>query len=346
MEDTIKCYLVLDFKDAALIVTYKSKPKPYAKSSSFISGPAKYEAPDYDAPIGVSQLTNAIHIMCGLPPVPCKRKSESIFTHCEELVKMAQNSYIHYDNNSPLRFVTVKENEEVKYSQEIGDMFYSHKPFYNSKKKEFKTTIDGHTYNGLFNWTIFKERVQGVSKELWNELLTLFNETLSSDNVINDYAFANFVEEFHKHLDDPQVKKFREKRYDNYQKLVSNGLCKYQPGGVHLRLVFNEVARKEDGTIKDPGNDHGPSTPYPIFISGTPGYLKQRYKGRIIIPIYDDKVKEMMKEVGIIPNILEGGLVSIVGFKKSINQDYLEKNYAKITEQKMTERFNTQIVRG
>ena len=83
-----------------------------------------------------------------------------------------------------------------------------------------------------------------------------------------------------------------------------------------------------------------------MFISGTPGYLKQRYKGRIIIPIYDDKVKETMKEVGIIPNILEGGLISIVGFKKSINQYDLEKNYTKITEQKMTERFNTQIVRG
>lgn len=337
MEDTIKCYLVLDFKDAALIVTYKSKPKPYAKSSSFISKPTEYEAPNYDAPIGVSQLTNALHIMCGLPPVPCKRKSESIFTHCEELVKMAQNSYIHYDNDSPLRFGTIKENEGVKYSQEIGDMFYSHKPFRDSHRP-LKTTINGHKYNGLFNWTIFKERVQGVSKELWNELLTLFNETLSSDNVINDYAFVNFVEEFHKHLDDPQVKKFREERYNGYQKKVSNGLREYQPGGNHLKLVFNEDKIGE--------NDHRYNSPYPILNSGTPGYLKQRYKGRIIIPIYDDKVKETMKEVGIIPNILEGGMVSIVGFKKSINQNDLEKNYTKITEQKMTERFNTQIVRG
>ncbi len=337
MEDAIKCYLVLDFKDAALIVTYKSKPKPYAKSSSFISKSTEYEAPNYDAPIGVSQLTNALHIMCGLPPVPCKRKSESIFTHCEELVKMAQNSYIHYDNDSPLRFGTIKENEGVKYSQEIGDMFYSHKSFCNSHRP-LTTTINGHKYNGLFNWTIFKERVQGVSKELWNELLTLFNETLSSDNVINDYTFVNFVEEFHKHLDDPQVKKFREERYNGYQKKVSNGLREYYIGGNHLKLVFNED--------KIGGNDHKYNSPYPILNSGTPGYLKQRYKGRIIIPIYDDKVKETMKEVGIIPNILEGGMVSIVGFKKSINQDYLEKNYVKMTEQKMTERFNTQIVRG
>ena len=96
MVENIKCYLLLGFRDAALIVKndyLSSKRNPtYTKSSMYESGISVYEEPDLESPIGVSQVANALHVMCGLPPVPMKRKDESFFTLNNELVKMAENS--------------------------------------------------------------------------------------------------------------------------------------------------------------------------------------------------------------------------------------------------------------
>ena len=82
MVENIKCYLLLGFRDAALIVKndyLSSKRNPtYTKSSMYKSGVSIYEEPDLEHPIGLNQLANALHVMCGLSPVPTKRKDESM----------------------------------------------------------------------------------------------------------------------------------------------------------------------------------------------------------------------------------------------------------------------------
>ena len=95
MTEIIKSYLSLGFRDAALVIKndyLSSKRNPtYTKSSMYESGTSVYEEPDLEHPIGLSQLANALHVMCGLAPVPTKRKDESFFTLNNELVKMEEN---------------------------------------------------------------------------------------------------------------------------------------------------------------------------------------------------------------------------------------------------------------
>lgn len=344
MENTVRDYLVIDFKDAALVIANNDfRPNgghKYYQNGLRTEKAKKYEQPDLDKPIGVSQLSNVLHIMCGLPPVPLKRKTN--FTRNSELWRMAENSYIHYDNTAPLYFTVITKKGKKVYETvyHTGELFSEKRCHYNGNRND-TTYIDGNIYNGKYNWELFHRRFQGVAEREWKKLIGFFNEILLSDNVVTDYTFLEFVTEFHKHLDDERVKRFRTLENDNIFnrsiKVSSMHNDSYNLGGNHLKIIFGEGVMTQDTNVK---------SRCPLFTPNGVSYLKQRYKGRIIIPIYDDKIKETMKEVGIIPNILEGGLISIVGFKKSINQDYLEKNYVKMTEQKMTERFNTQIVRG
>ena len=161
MTEIIKSYLSLGFRDAALVIKndyLSSKRNPtYTKSSMYESGISVYEEPDLESPIGVSQLANALHVMCGLPPVPTKRKNESFFTLNNELVKMAENSYIKYENIPFIRLgntIKNKSGESITYYTYLGEMFHSHKAHHNSNVQA-STIIDGVKYNGYYNWEIF-----------------------------------------------------------------------------------------------------------------------------------------------------------------------------------------------
>lgn len=161
MNEEIKYYLTLSFKDAALIVknnylyTDKNPPK-YAKSSKYITSMSDYEEPDLEHPVGINQLANALHVMCGLPPVPSKRKDESIFSLNVELVKMARASYIRYDNFPYCRIKGklfkspngrwCKTDKDYTY---FGQMFQGNKAHYNSNRRG-TTNIDGISYTGIY----------------------------------------------------------------------------------------------------------------------------------------------------------------------------------------------------
>ena len=119
MTEVVKGYLSLGFRDAALIVKndyLSSKRNPtYTKSSMYESGISVYEEPELESPIGVSQLANALHVMCGLPPVPMKRKDESFFTLNNELIKMAEHSYIKYENMPFVRLGNTIKNKSGEF---------------------------------------------------------------------------------------------------------------------------------------------------------------------------------------------------------------------------------------
>lgn len=344
MVENIKCYLLLGFRDAALIVKndyLSSKRNPtYTKSSMYKSGVSIYEEPDLEHPIGLSQLANALHVMCGLPPVPMKRKDESFFTLNNELIKMAENSYIKYENMPFVRIsnkVKNKSDETITYYTYLGEMFCTHKAHHNSNVQA-STIIDGTKYNGYFNWEIFHSYFKGKLDAEWEKLISFFNLVLNSDNVIRKYSYCDFVTEFHKHLSDPNVVDFIANDYQELKNIkVKDNFhcCKYYTlGGCnHLRIIFNEG---------NTSSDHTTYGHYPLFVRTGVDYLKLKYQGNIIVPIYDENILTQMKNVGITPNILDGGLVTIIGLQKSIPETILETEYTKITEQNMLQTLEIQ----
>ena len=344
MVENIKCYLLLGFRDAALIVKndyLSSKRNPtYTKSSMYKSGVSIYEEPDLEHPIGLSQLANALHVMCGLAPVPTKRKDESFFTLNNELVKMAENSYIKYENMPFVRIsnkVKNKSDETITYYTYLGEMFHSNKAHHNSNVQA-STIIDGVKYNGYYNWEIFHSYFKGKLDDEWEKLINFFSSVLNVDNVIRKYSYRDFVSEFHKHLSETKVVDFFKNDYQELKNIkVKDNFhhCSYYTiGGCnHLKIIFNE------------GNtsfDHKTHGHYPLFTCSGVDYLKLKYKGEIIIPIYNEKVLKQMEKVGITPNILDGGLVSIIGLQKSISKSILESEYTKITEQNMLQTLEIQ----
>ena len=344
MTEIIKSYLSLGFRDAALVIKndyLSSKRNPtYTKSSMYESGISVYEEPDLESPIGVSQLANALHVMCGLPPVPMKRKDESFFTLNNELVKMAENSYIKYENMPFVRLgntIKNKSGESITYYTYLGEMFHSHKAHHNSNVQA-STIIDGVKYNGYYNWEIFHSYFKGKLDDEWEKLINFFSSVLNVDNVIRKYSYRDFVSEFHKHLSETKVVDFFKNDYQELKNIkVKDNFhcCRYYTVGScnHLKIIFGEGNTSSDNTT------YGH---YPLFTRSGVDYLKLKYKGEIIIPIYDEKVLKQMEKVGITPNILDGGLVSIIGLQKSIPESVLESEYTKITEQNMLQTFEIQ----
>jgi len=344
MTENIKCYLSIGFRDAALIIKndyLSSKRNPtYTKSSMYKSDISVYEEPDLVHPIGVSQLTNALHVMCGLPPVPLKRRDETFFTLNDELIKMAENSYIRYED---LPFVRIsntiknKSGDTTTYYTYMGEMFHSHKAHHNSNVQA-STFIDGIKYNGYYNWEIFHSYFRNKLDVEWEKLINFFSTVLKIDNVIRKYSYCDFVTEFHKHLSDPNVVDFITNDYQELKniKVKDNLHCcsHYTLGGCnHLRIIFGEG---------NTSNDHTTHSHYPLFVRSGVDYLKLKYSGDIIIPIFNLKVLEQMENVGITPNILVGGLVTIIGLQKSIPESILSDGYAKITEQNMLQTLEIQ----
>lgn len=344
MTEIIKSYLSLEFRDAALVIKndyLSSKRNPtYTKSSMYESGISVYEEPDLESPIGVSQLANALHVMCGLPPVPMKRKDESFFTLNNELVKMAENSYIKYENMPFVRLgntIKNKSGESITYYTYLGEMFHSHKAHHNSNVQA-STIIDGVKYNGYYNWEIFHSYFKGKLDDEWEKLINFFSSVLNVDNVIRKYSYRDFVSEFHKHLSETKVVDFFKNDYQELKNIkVKDNFhcCRYYTVGScnHLKIIFGEGNTSSDNTT------YGH---YPLFTRSGVDYLKLKYKGEIIIPIYDEKVLKQMEKVGITPNILDGGLVSIIGLQKSIPEFVLESEYTKITEQNMLQTLEIQ----
>ena len=344
MTEIIKSYLLLGFRDAALVIKndyLSSKRNPtYTKSSMYESGISVYEEPDLESPIGVSQLANALHVMCGLPPVPMKRKDESFFTLNNELVKMAENSYIKYENIPFVRLgntIKNKSGESITYYTYLGEMFHSHKAHHNSNVQA-STIIDGVKYNGYYNWEIFHSYFKGKLDDEWEKLINFFSSVLNVDNVIRKYSYRDFVSEFHKHLSETKVVDFFKNDYQELKNIkVKDNFhcCRYYTVGScnHLKIIFGEGNTSSDNIT------YGH---YPLFTRSGVDYLKLKYKGEIIIPIYDEKVLKQMEKVGITPNILDGGLVSIIGLQKSMPESILESEYTKITEQNMLQTIEIQ----
>lgn len=294
-------YLTIRFENASLILPNKSnRPmKGYQQYTQGV-GITDYDECDLENPIGADQLSNVLHVMCGLAPVPTKRKT--IFTRNEELYNIAKNSYIKYDKGC---------NNDIDRKSE---MFQASKYAEDSHLK-VSTKIGDEVYNGFYNWAYFLRRFY-KNKDLLKKILNFFNKVLSSENVMKDYKFDEFVIEFHKHLSDDDVKTF-----DAENRKAYSG--KGSPlGGPFYTVIFE--------TKKPLGNNTVYFQSTPILTLHSVEYKKGKLSGTIIIPIENEHIIEQIRNCGCNPTILDGGLVTIVGLKNRINETILETDYTKI----------------
>lgn len=294
-------YLTIRFENASLILPNKSNhPKGGYQQYTQGVGITDYVECDLENPIGVDQLSNVLHVMCGLAPIPTKRKT--IFTRNEELYNIAKNSYIKYDKGC---------NNDIDRKSE---MFQASKYAENSELK-ITTKIGNESYNGFYNWVYFLRRFY-KNKDMLEKILNFFNKVLSSENVMKDYKFDEFVIEFHKHLSDDDVKAFDAENRKAYSGVGS------PLGGPFYRVIFESKKYTGSNTV------YFQSTP--ILTSHSVEYKKGKLSGTIIIPIENEHIIEQMRNCGCNPTILDGGLVTIVGLKNRINETILETDYTKI----------------
>lgn len=279
-------YLILKFENASLIT-----PKKYN---------VKCESCDLNNPIGVNQLSNALHVMCGLAPVATKR--ETIFTRNEDIFNLAKGAYIKYNYGC---------NVDIERKAEI---FQAAKCAYNSNRK-ITTKIGGKDYIGNYNWDYF-DRPFFKDREGFNKIMSFFNDVVGSKDVMKEFNFDEFVIEFHKHLNEPKVKAFDEENREYYS-------GKGSPlGGPFYEVIFELDVPTGSNTVYN--------RPTAIFNMHGVDYNKSKLSGRIIVPIENEVIIKQIAEYGCNPTILDGGLLTIVGLKNRVITYDLEHKYQKI----------------
>lgn len=295
-------YLILKFENASLIIPNKNNEPPRKGYRQFVEnkGIVKYQPCDLDNPIGVNQLSNALHVMCGLAPVATKR--ETIFTRNEDIFNLAKGAYIKYDYGC---------NIDIERKAE---MFQAAK-YAEDSNRTITTKIDGKDYNGFYNWAYF-ERPFFKDHEGLNKIMNFFNDVVGSKNVKKDFEFDEFVIEFHKHLNEPKVKAFDE---ENRKYYGSKG-CPLS--GPSYKLIFELDVPS--------GSNTDSSKQTPILNIHSVEYNKCKLSGRIIVPIENEVIIKQIAECGCNPTILDGGLLTIVGLKNRIITYDLEHKYQKI----------------
>jgi hypothetical protein len=298
-------YLRLRFQNACL--KYDEKGKEYSGHCSL----GNIQNSNWYSPIGVDQLSNALHVMFGLPPKPSKR--ESVFERNEDIYKLACGAYIKYDNYTP------SDMNSVKFARNL-EFFQTAKPKSDSNSK-VSTLIDGTVVTGYYSWDYFKRRFTEKEMYLYDEIINFFSGTLGVSDVRKCYTFVNFVTEFHKHLNDEKVKTF-----------IDNKLCKggeYYGVGKPLNKPVVTLLTNTYEKAFGSNCDYSQKTPL-LYTKGTG--RKISFDGEIIVPIPNEEYIDFLSEFGVLPTILDGGMVTIVSITNSV--DIEDDNFKPILEEK------------
>lgn len=319
-------YLFLRFKNAAIILPkFRGNPKDHWRVGV---GKIPFQFPNEDRPIGVNQLSNALHVMAGLAPVASNRPS--VFKRCEVIYEMAKNSYIKYDDvidEELFNNAKFLDTSNVKIKAVIGD-----RGTLNEK--------DGESC--VLNWTYFK-RAYFESSKVLDEIMQLFNSLVETEDVVKKYSFIEFGSEFRKYLKDERVIDFLKKKTKYFLKTVTIGKLEEFLGFGIDRLNKGEKPKIKVNTstfwyflVGKPGigsnlmaaKGYNPNT---ILITRGVDFRKRKYSGKIAVPITDDRIIEQLSEVGVNPTILDGGILMMEDINWASSED-LELVYSKISE--------------
>ena len=318
-------YLKLNFENAALVTPAKpSKSKDFKHFVRHL-GLIECDIPDMETPIGVDQLSNALHVMCGL--APCASKRSTVFKRNETIYNIAKGAYIQYDDSSL--------NQETFQNAKIQD---------NSNVKNIKDVKGNH---GVYNWSYFKRAAYSSPKTL-EELLHLLNYICKVEDVTKEMTFQQVVDVMKENMDNDIVidfllhraKLFMDNRALNNIEKFYNIKVEHLDKGDKPRLnipnpfwylLFNVPFTGSNITAS------GAYNPNAILQIRGIDYMKTKFSGKIVVPLEDDKIVEQIKENGMCPTILDGGMVTIEKIEKSIPKAKLRNDYEKIFREEVSE---------
>lgn len=313
-------YLILKFENAALVTP--SKPKDFKHFVRHL-GLIECDMSDMETPIGVDQLSNTLHVMCGL--APCSSKRSTVFQRNSELYDIAKNAFIRYDNvisQEGFQDAKIQDNSTAKISY-----------------------CKGH--EGIYNWSYLR-RAAYSSPNTLEELLRLLNYVCKVEDVTKEMTFHQVVELMKENMDNDVVidfllhraKLFMDNRALNIIEKFYNIKVEHLDKGDKPRLNVPNPIWYLLFNVPCTGNNivgSGSYNPNAALQVRSVKYRKTKFSGEIIIPIEDVKIFEQIKENGVCPTILDGGMITIVGIKKSIPEVVLRNNYAKIFTEKVSE---------
>lgn len=320
-------YLILKFENAALVTP--SKPKDFKHFVRHL-GLIECDMPDMETPIGVDQLSNALHVMCGL--APCASKRSTVFKCNETIYNIAKGAYIRYDsllNQEGFQDTKIQDNSTAKIKDCKGN-------------------------DGIFNWSYLR-RAAYSSPNTLEELLRLLNYVCKVEDVTKEMTFHQVVELMKENMDNNIVIDFLLHR----AKLFMNNIAlKAIEKTYNIKVEHLEKGNKPRLNVPNPMwylLFNVPFTGSNIVGSGTYNpnaalqvrsikYRKTKFSGEIIVPLEDEKIVEQIQENGVCPTILDGGMVTIEGIKKSIPEVILRNNFDKIFSEKVSEKAENKQV--
>jgi hypothetical protein len=111
------------------------------------------------------QLSNVLHVLMGLRPVPLKRKDKTMAEMDKNIEDMAKNAYIKYDYNP----YSIEKMWQTEFIQ-------TNKAAYNSHRQT-KTNYNGTDINGIFTWDYMR---RNLSIEQNEKIIDVFQKVLGS----------------------------------------------------------------------------------------------------------------------------------------------------------------------
>lgn len=335
-------YLHLKFDDAGLYIENNRRVmggrKVLVNNDNFYMNEKYIDRPiDIKTPIGVNQISNMLHAMLGLAPIPSKRNS-ALTNFKEEF----QNKEI-YDlakNHAFINYSTSYKYDDEKDRKENMNMLkkYSYttqmaKPSQDTHMP-CTTYFGGKTINGNYNWDYFIRRFRTKQNhEFLNELLTLFNEVTGKKDVIKEFnSFTDFAIEFREHSEDKIVIDFIKEHKDqlsNKNKVI---------GGPFLSLLFK---KKIENNSYQPNEIINCNTTYysltPLLNNKGIDFSRVNFSGEILIEIENEELIDRLHEYGSIPTILDGGLIRVIGCKKLPPYPDWKDKFTKIYEENVSQ---------
>ena len=316
-------YLLLEFKDAGLTLNNKkSRPNggwKHALNEFGVNRNIPTRSIDYDTPIGVSQVSNMLHVMFGLAPKPTYRRSA--ITRNEQIYEIAKKARIRYYDAC---------NE---YMYEKAEVISNAKYQVDSHSKP-KTKIGDKIYPGVYTWSyLHKWLNKRADKEFASELFSVLSDVLGCEDITRKYMFSDAVLALREHYDDERLINFFDKYGENTIKKFIGSHFSY--------MLFGKPTVNGDITT---GNNTTYKTPTPLLETKSINQKMARLSGEILVEIDDESLIERLHTVGKLPTLLDGGIVSVVSLEKWKPDPIDYARFEEISEQNVTESTEDQYV--
>lgn len=315
-------YLLLEFKDAGLILDNKnSRPNggwKHALNEFGVNSNIPSRNIDYDTPIGVSQVSNMLHVMFGLAPKPTYRRSA--IERNEQIYEIAKKARIRYYEAC---------DEDIYDKSEV----LSTAKYQVNSHRIPKARIGDKVYLGVYSWSyLSKWLTKRADEEFTSELFSVLSDVLECDDVRKRYMFEDAVLELQK-LYDEEIGCYNDERlidlFDKYgEKKITNFI-----GSHYAYLLFG---RPHNSSMEKSYNTTY-SYPTPVLINSGIGQRVARLSGEILVEIDDESLIERLHKVGILPTLLDGGIVTVMSLEKWKPDPIDYARFKEISEQHIPE---------